>query len=152
TDDRGPSGDRVPDHAGRLSWHGRRWQHRRPGSRRQCGRRRAGAARHRDRRASGHARAPVSSRRRRAGIRHTRGLEQHLLDLELTEKVALVTGATSGVGPAIAHALAAEGATVAVNYRSSGQDAAGLAAEISHNAARAKAYAADVSDFAAVTA
>jgi len=74
------------------------------------------------------------------------------MDLELTGKVALVTGATSGVGRAIAHALAAEGATIAVNYRSSPRDAEALAGEISRNGARAKAYAADVSDFAAVTA
>ena len=74
------------------------------------------------------------------------------MDLELTGKVALVTGATSGVGRAIAQALAAEGATVAVNYRSSGQDAEMLAAEITGTGARAKAYGADVADFAAVTA
>ena len=74
------------------------------------------------------------------------------MDLELTGKVALVTGATSGVGRAIAHALAAEGATIAVNYRSSPRDAEALAGEISRNGARAKAYAADISDFAAVTA
>jgi len=43
-------------------------------------------------------------------------------------KVALVTGATSGVGREIALALAAEGASVAVNYRSSGKDAETLAA------------------------
>jgi 3-oxoacyl-[acyl-carrier protein] reductase len=74
------------------------------------------------------------------------------MDLELKGKVALVTGATSGVGRAIVHALAAEGATVAINYRSSGQDAEALAAEIARRDGGAKAYVADVADFAAVGA
>ena len=42
------------------------------------------------------------------------------MDLNLTGKIALVTGATSGVGSEIALSLAAEGASVAVNYRSFG--------------------------------
>ena len=43
------------------------------------------------------------------------------MDLGLKGKIALVTGAASGVGREIALSLAAEGASVAVNYRSSGQ-------------------------------
>jgi 3-oxoacyl-[acyl-carrier protein] reductase len=42
------------------------------------------------------------------------------MDLELKGKVALVTGAARDVGREIALTLAAEGAAVAVNYRSSG--------------------------------
>jgi NAD(P)-dependent dehydrogenase (short-subunit alcohol dehydrogenase family) len=40
------------------------------------------------------------------------------MDLQLTDKLALVTGSTAGIGYAIAHTLAAEGATVIVNGRS----------------------------------
>jgi 3-oxoacyl-[acyl-carrier protein] reductase len=74
------------------------------------------------------------------------------MDLGLKGKVALVTGAASGVGREIAQTLAAEGASVAVNYRSSGKEAESLAGEIAAKGGRAKAYQADVSDFVAVQA
>jgi NAD(P)-dependent dehydrogenase (short-subunit alcohol dehydrogenase family) len=41
------------------------------------------------------------------------------MDLQLTKKIALVTGSTAGIGHAIAAALAREGATVIVNGRTS---------------------------------
>jgi NAD(P)-dependent dehydrogenase (short-subunit alcohol dehydrogenase family) len=72
------------------------------------------------------------------------------MDLGLTGKIALVTGATSGVGREIALSLAAEGATIAVNYRSSAEDAHALVGEITAKGGKAKAYEADVADFAAV--
>ena len=52
------------------------------------------------------------------------------MDLGLKGKIALVTGAASDVGREIALSLAAEGASVAVNYRSSGKDADAIVAEI----------------------
>jgi NAD(P)-dependent dehydrogenase (short-subunit alcohol dehydrogenase family) len=74
------------------------------------------------------------------------------MDLELKGKIALVTGATSGVGREIARTLAAEGAVVAVNYRSTSNAAEALAADIAAHGGKAKAYRADVADFAAVKA
>lgn len=72
------------------------------------------------------------------------------MDLGLKGKVALVTGAASGVGREIALTLAAEGASVAVNYRSALSEAESLIAEIDALGAKAKAYRADVADFDAV--
>jgi 3-oxoacyl-[acyl-carrier protein] reductase len=74
------------------------------------------------------------------------------MDLGLNGKVALVTGAGRGVGREIALTLAREGASVAINYRSSATDSDALAAEIAAAGGKAKAYRADVADFAAVTA
>jgi NAD(P)-dependent dehydrogenase (short-subunit alcohol dehydrogenase family) len=74
------------------------------------------------------------------------------MDLGLKGKVALVTGAGRGVGRDIALSLAAEGAKVAVNYRSSSKDAETLVAEIGATGGTAKAYQADVADFEAVKA
>ena len=74
------------------------------------------------------------------------------MDLGLKGRVALVTGAAQGVGREIAASLAREGASVAINYRSSAGDAEELAAEINRSGGKAKAYQADVADFAAVSA
>jgi 3-oxoacyl-[acyl-carrier protein] reductase len=72
------------------------------------------------------------------------------MDMGLHGKIALVTGAASDVGREIALSLAAEGAGVAVNYRSSGKEADAIVAEIKAKGGNAKAYQADVADFAAV--
>jgi NAD(P)-dependent dehydrogenase (short-subunit alcohol dehydrogenase family) len=74
------------------------------------------------------------------------------MDLGLNGKIALVTGAASGVGREIALSLAAEGAGVALNYRSSGVEAEAIVGEIKAKGGKAKAYQADVADFAAVQA
>ena len=50
--------------------------------------------------------------------------------MKLDEKVALVTGAGTGVGAATAVLLAKKGCRVAVNYRRSGQEAAKVVTSI----------------------
>jgi 3-oxoacyl-[acyl-carrier protein] reductase len=72
------------------------------------------------------------------------------MDLGLKGKVALVTGAARDVGAEIAMTLAAEGAAVAVNYMSSESEAEKVVADIKAKGGNARAYRADVSDFAAV--
>jgi NAD(P)-dependent dehydrogenase (short-subunit alcohol dehydrogenase family) len=74
------------------------------------------------------------------------------MDLGLKGKIALITGATSGVGAEIARTLAAEGASVALNYRSSGPEAEALAGEIKAKGGSAKIYQADITHYAVVKA
>src|SRR5947207_2585831 len=72
------------------------------------------------------------------------------MDLGLNGKIALVTGAARDVGREIALTLAAEGAAVAVNYLSSAAEAEAVVAAIKGKGGKARAYKADVSDYAAV--
>ncbi|WP_029587266.1 SDR family NAD(P)-dependent oxidoreductase [Bradyrhizobium sp. URHD0069] len=69
---------------------------------------------------------------------------------DLTGHIALVTGASRGIGAAIAAALAETGAAVAVNYRERADEAEAVAAKIKEIGGRAMTIAADVSQAAAV--
>ena len=65
---------------------------------------------------------------------------------KLNEKVAIVTGASKGIGAAIAVQLAAEGAAVVVNYSSDKRGAERVVGEITGNGGRAVAVQANLSD------
>ena len=71
---------------------------------------------------------------------------------QLNDKVALVTGASRGIGKAIAFKLAAEGGKVAVNYASSSKEADEVVAKIKADGGTAIAVQARVNDSEAVKA
>src|SRR5688572_20694422 len=64
---------------------------------------------------------------------------------KLENKVAVVTGASIGIGASIAKHLATEGASVVVNYASSQSAAEQVVAEIVRGGGKAVAVKADVS-------
>jgi 3-oxoacyl-[acyl-carrier protein] reductase len=64
---------------------------------------------------------------------------------KLTGRVAVVTGASKGIGAGIAKSLAAEGASVVVNYASSRAGADAVVADIVKKGGRAVAVGGDVS-------
>lgn len=72
------------------------------------------------------------------------------MDLHLADKVAIVTGGSRGLGKAVCHALAAEGARVAVNYVRSAEKAQAVADAVTDAGGTAAPFQADVADEAAV--
>ena len=72
------------------------------------------------------------------------------IKFDLTGHIALVTGASRGIGAAIAITLAEAGAAVAVNYRERADEAETVVAKIKDMGGRAIATAADVSQAATV--
>lgn len=67
--------------------------------------------------------------------------------MNLKNKVAVVTGASNGIGREIARALAKEGAAVVINYRSSKEKAEALKEELLSLGLQAETFQADVSSF-----
>lgn len=67
----------------------------------------------------------------------------------LDEKTALITGASKGIGRAIALKYADEGANIAFTYLSSVEKGEALVAELEAKGVRAKGYRSDAADFKA---
>jgi 3-oxoacyl-[acyl-carrier protein] reductase len=75
-----------------------------------------------------------------------------MLEIDLTGKVALVTGGSRGIGAAVARALAKAGAAVVVNYRQDEAAARAVVAEIQTLGGEASLQQADVQDGQAAAA
>ena len=74
------------------------------------------------------------------------------MNIKLDGKVALISGASRGIGRGIALRMGRSGAKVAVNYRTHPDEAEEVAAEICNAGSDALVYGADVSDRDAVDA
>jgi len=67
----------------------------------------------------------------------------------LTNKVALITGGSRGIGAAIVQKFAEQGADIAFTYRSSADSANAVAAQAAKSGVTVKAYQSDASSFEA---
>src|ERR1700712_3889076 len=83
-------------------------------------------------------------------VEHWRHSTEQGKIMKLTGKIAVVTGAASGIGAGIAKGLAAEGATVIVNYVNSKKGADAVVASIEAAGGQAVALQADMSKSADV--
>lgn len=68
------------------------------------------------------------------------------MNFDFSNKVALVTGSSSGIGAAIAKEIAAGGAAVAIHYRGNADGANAVASEIRSNGGKCELFQADVSN------
>jgi 3-oxoacyl-[acyl-carrier protein] reductase len=68
-------------------------------------------------------------------------------DLPLSGHLALITGATGGIGKATCLALAALGCSIAVHYYTAADDAAALVQELEAKGVKAKAFDADMGSY-----
>src|SRR5258708_9269475 len=85
-----------------------------------------------------------SSIRRLSKCRTNGQIERREIMGKLTNKVAVVTGSSKGIGAGIAKGLAAEGAAVAVNYSSSKESAEREVTEIKDKCVKSIAVQGDV--------
>lgn len=74
------------------------------------------------------------------------GKEAGVVCQRFTNKVAIITGSSRGIGSAIARALAEEGAAVVINHLADGAAAERVVGAIVADGGRARAYDADVGD------
>jgi 3-oxoacyl-[acyl-carrier protein] reductase len=79
-------------------------------------------------------------------LKHRRCIFSAVISPDLTERVALVTGSAKGVGRELLCALAADGAEVAVHYRTSDAAAREVAERARDEGVRATTVQADVTD------
>src|SRR6202795_1271923 len=101
--------------------------------------------------------ARIPGRSARTSIRHPsnylngQGSRKENIMGKLTNQVAVVTGASKGIGAGIAKELAAEGASVVVNYATSKEGADRVVKEITAKGGKAIAVQGDVSKQADIT-